>query len=79
MTEYDGSKLTFIRADDWVALYCGDEGAGQGHEIQLSDLLDFLNIDYEEIWSEEHERLDDYAMSNGRFPDTLEEVKELLD
>lgn len=77
---YEGGKLTFVHADDWVAVYEGDEQVlYQAHEIQMSDLLEFLNIQHEQIFSEQHERLDEQAFQYGRFPDTLEEVTRLMD
>ena len=77
---HEGGKLTFIEADDWVVVYEGDEQVlYQAHEIQLDDLLTFLGIDFDRIFSEEHDDLDSYAFRNGRFPDTLEEATRLMD
>lgn len=61
-------------AGDWEGIYIDGIRIGQGHHVQLRDICEALDIDYDqfEIDSEKLEEL-----SYGEMPEKLEDCQEL--
>ena len=73
------SRFMYVDFDDWVALYKDGEKVAEGHSLQISDLFIELDADVEVIFVDYETPLGDYIESNGRPPETVLEVQELLE
>ena len=73
------ARFTYVDFDDWVALYKDGEKVSEGHSLNIRDLFIELDADVEVIYVEYDTPLGEYIESNGRPPETVLEVQELLE
>ena len=73
------ARFTYVDFDDWGALYKDGEKVVEGHSLSPRDLFIELEADVEVIYVEYETPLGDYIESNGRPPETVLEVQELLE
>lgn len=69
------TKVTILQADDWTAMYIGDERVDEGHSLQINAVVRRLQgvgtfeFRYDYIDGDDYERL----LQVGRFPESLTE------
>jgi hypothetical protein len=60
--------ITFVEADDWIAVYHDNRLLFQDHSIEPERLLTLLGIEHETTLAQ------DQADREGQFPSRLEDV-----
>lgn len=73
------SKYLVVDFDDWVALYKDGEKIMENHSLSLQDVLEEINTSCEYVLVDYETPLGEYIQSNGRPPETVLEVRELLE
>lgn len=61
--------LTFVRADDWLAIYKDDFCIYQNHNIDPEQLLCLMGVSFDSVYAQEQ------ADNLGEFPYFLRDVK----
>lgn len=72
------AKFMVVDFDDWVALYKNGEKIMENHSLRLQDVVEELDTGCEYVFVDYGTPLGDYIESNGRPPQTVIEVQELL-
>ena len=73
------AEFMIVDFDDWVALYADGKKIMENHSLGLRDVLDVIEADVEYVFADYETPLGDYIMSNGRPPELVSEVHELLE
>jgi hypothetical protein len=75
------AKFMVVDFDDWVALYKDGEKIMENHSLRLQDVIEEMedDVDCEYVFVDYETPLGDYIESNGRPPETVLEVQELID
>ena len=73
------ARFMVVDFDDWVALYKDGEKIMENHSLRLQDVIEELEADVEYVFVDYETPLGDYIEDNGRPPELVSEVQELLE
>lgn len=71
--KWRGERITIGHRDDWTVIFFGDEQVHWHDTPCIEQMLRFMGIGYDVIDIDEYERANDY------MPDTLTELKKVID
>jgi hypothetical protein len=66
-------EVIIANFDDWQGIYVDGELKSEGHSLYYRDVLDAIKLEYKLI------EVDMLELDLGRYPETLEELKELVE
>lgn len=73
------AKFMVVDFDDWVAFYVDGKKVMENHSLRVQEVLECVEADVEYVFVDYETPLGDYIISNGRPPELVSEVQELLE
>lgn len=73
------AKIKIVDGEEWVGLYIDGECVYQNHDIPIYRLLDYLDVDYEQVSlcdhpNDEHGDLDEWLCNYGYLPKYFKDI-----
>jgi hypothetical protein len=64
-------KLHYVNGDDWVGLYVDGVLKKQGHSLDVRDIIEALNLEYETLFPDA-----EWLFEVGYLPESIDDVVE---